>query len=565
MKRRKIVSLALVGSVALTGLVGCGPREVEKEPINENATQLEVATFNGALGDEWLYALKARFEKAYENVSFETGKMGVQVSIDTDKKYAGGSLVSTITSDDADVYFTEEVNYYDFVLGAQGNSYLKDISEIVTGNIPGEEKSIEDKMNSTAASYFKTNGKYYAIPFYESYSGITYDIDLFQSKGFYLKGDAANGYEALKLGGAYQFVGEGQFVDGKTTQILSYGPDGEYGTSDDGLPATYTEFFAMMDYMKGKEVIPFVWSGNFPGYFSSFLTAMWADHEGETGVINSITLDGVTEELVDLSTGTPYFYTQENITTENGYLMAKQEGKYYALQFADKILSSSEYYYSLSTNESFTHTQAQDEFIASVPSPNKKPIAMLIEGTFWFNEASSSFASYAKKYGSQYGENRNLGFMPLPKATNSDFGDASFLSIKNTACMVNALTDVPMDALKAFIQFAHTDYSLSEFTSLVNLPRGFSYEMDSEHTMTAFAKSVYDLHAKSEIIFPYSSSEIFRKNVNVFHMETGIWNSKIDTNYIYPLNAMKAGSDKTPEDYFSGLSTYLESAWTTLR
>ena len=66
-------------------------------------TNITVGTYNGGVGKPWLEAAAKRFEKAYEEVSFEEGKTGVAVRV-TDAKagtyYENGSL-------DSDVFFTE--------------------------------------------------------------------------------------------------------------------------------------------------------------------------------------------------------------------------------------------------------------------------------------------------------------------------------------------------------------------------------------------------------------------------------------------------------------------------
>ena len=72
---KKIFSLGLVSFVSFS-VMGC-VRGGEK--VNEEQTQLYVATFEGGFGTGWMDTLAERFEKKYANVSFEEGKMGVQV------------------------------------------------------------------------------------------------------------------------------------------------------------------------------------------------------------------------------------------------------------------------------------------------------------------------------------------------------------------------------------------------------------------------------------------------------------------------------------------------------
>lgn len=569
---KKVLAMVVVLVVACCAFfTGCtNATQTGSNRENENATLIKVGNFDGGIGDEWLYALKKRFEDAYKDVSFEEGKMGVEVSITTDKKFIATSYSTSIASEDYDIIFTERFNYNDWVTGNGGKGYLKDISAIINDTIPGEEKSIAQKIDSTVLDFYNRDGAVYAIPFWESYYGISYDIDLFKDKGFYLRGDANNNYKAIKTNGEYSFVGPNKFAaDGTTTEDLSYGPDGKHGTYDDGLPATYEEFYAMMDYMVANGVTPFVWAGKYPGYFSMFLTSLWVNHNGADEVIASFDLENESARLIDIENGVATEAIKSEINTDNGYLMAKQSGKYYALKFAEKVLSNSDYYYHLSTNEEFTHTAAQDEFIVSVPSTSKQAIGMLVEGAYWFNEASDTLETCGKRYGSEYGVSRNVGFMPLPAATEENIGKGALPVSVSTAMFVNAnVADSEMEVIKAFIQFAHTDYSLSEFTSLTNVPLGYDYELNTEMSYKPFAKSLYEVRDSSQIVYPYSKSTIFLKNQgSIYDMETGIWSSTVGgTPYRYPLNAMKLGSEHfSAETYFDGMLTFLQDSWASIQ
>ena len=65
------------------------------------------------------------------------------------------------------------------------------------------------------------------------------------------------------------------------------------------------------------------------------------------------------------------------------------------------------------------HTDAQEEYLMSIRRPlGSNQIAMLVEGSWWeneakpvFNEMAESYNTPSRKYG--YGE-RRFGIMPLP-------------------------------------------------------------------------------------------------------------------------------------------------------
>jgi len=159
--------------------VSCGGAN-KKDPTK---TYLYVYNFDGGIGTEWLYNAASRFEKLYAGESFEAGKTGVKIEIGP-----GKATLDTISKSPYNVFFSENVFYNDFI----ANGKVLDITDIVrnplsdvkgceeTGNI--EKKLFEDQ----AAALTALNGKYYFLPHYECYPGISYDRDLFNKKSFFI-------------------------------------------------------------------------------------------------------------------------------------------------------------------------------------------------------------------------------------------------------------------------------------------------------------------------------------------------------------------------------------------
>ena len=110
------------------------------------------------------------------------------------------------------------------------------------------------KLNQQQQDNLAVDGKYYALPHYETYMGVSYDVSLFESKLLYFSANPDNGNNG--------------FITSKTEK-RSMGPDGKTGVQngidyslDDGLPSTYEEFFKLCDYMVVRNVTPFVWPGS---------------------------------------------------------------------------------------------------------------------------------------------------------------------------------------------------------------------------------------------------------------------------------------------------------------
>ncbi|MFR6640367.1 MAG: hypothetical protein ACLUSP_02670 [Christensenellales bacterium] len=57
--------------------------------------------------------------------------------------------------------------------------------------------------------------------------------------------------------------------------------DGKPNTDDDGLPATYDEFFALCDKMKSEGVTPICWNGLAVEYLTDFAKSLAADYDGK--------------------------------------------------------------------------------------------------------------------------------------------------------------------------------------------------------------------------------------------------------------------------------------------
>ena len=421
LRRLAVLVLSLCVSLGvLTGCVGTGGGDsINPEPIDQTKSQLNVFNFNGGFGNDWLYAARSRFEEMYKDTEFERGKKGVQIRI-TAEKANGATWEKDLPNSNQEVIFAEVVNYKEFV--AKG--LILDITDIVKENLNekyGENKAIKDKLTPQQVAYYKHNGKYYGIPHYASYFGITYDIELFDEELLYFAqtshGDSSAGRFAQSL-----------------TETRSAGPDGKPGTNDDGLPATYADFFVLCDYMYSLGIKPLTFAGNVRDkYLPALALSLAADYEGLTQFQLAYTFSGTAENLVSSFDGAnPVVANKEvRIDSSNGYEVFAQSGRYYGLSFLEKIVKNDKYVYNVQRNynNTYTHINAQKDYIGSKKKSGQR-IAMLIDGCFWESEATEEFDKLGQQYPSDMGKmQRRFGFMPLPKATSDKVYDGNKITL----------------------------------------------------------------------------------------------------------------------------------------
>ena len=552
---KKIIALVGATTFLCGAFAGCngGPATGGvTEKIDESKTQLYVSVFNGGIGTEWMTGIEKAFEEANKNICFEPGtdKMGVQIiatpSADNGKKISTNGLAGY--SDE--VFFTEIIPYYEW---AQ-KGMIADISDVVESVAANGEGTIESKLSEQQQSKLTAvDGKYYALPHYETFMGVSYDVDLFETKMLYFSANPENGNNG--------------FVTSKT-EARSMGPDGKTGVEngvdysiDDGLPSTYEEFFKLCDYMLVRNVTPFVWTGSHAtGYTHYLLEAVFNAYSTKTEMSLPLTMDSGEESIRVISgfdaSGNP---TIENVQVdeESGYHVFQQAGRYYALNFLENILSKKDYYYTLSTNSTFSHYNAQEQFIYS--SLENKPIAMLIDGTWWTNEADEAFERSVASYGSR-AENRRFAWMPLPrKATAADTVGEEYAmkdALRSYAFINGNVKDAnKLKLAKEFLKFCYSDAALQEFTVATGVPKGVKYSLTNEQKngLSYYAQNIWSYKNSYEVVYNLSDNKIFMNDENAFVAD--VWTTTVDgTDYLYPYSAFRSTTaNVTAAEYFKGM------------
>lgn len=554
--KKKITSVVLALSVcsSLGSFASC-KFDDGIEQIDTSKTQLYVQNFDGGFGSDWLWSLKEKYEKAHAEDVYEKGKKGVQIML-SNAKILAGDLEKNIMEASEEVFFTQN---FDCLFDYIARDFLLDISDIVTEKLPGENRSIEDKMTEQQKDFLcvdytnSGNGKYYAIPHYSVYTGIIYDIDLFENEGLYLLDD-----------GTYSVPGA--FNDGKymASGRLSTGPDGKYETYDDGLPATYEEFFALCDYMVNKSITPFNWLGKGGDwYLSDVRLSMYADYEGIEQMSLNYNLNGTAKNLISVDENNNITkLPNTNITPQNAYELSMQAGQYYSIDFMSKIKTNTSYHNANKTGSmTYTHLQAQSDFLYS--SYKKAPIAMLIDGAWWENEATDTFK--AMEQFSLGKMDRRFGLMPFPKATQDKVGERFTVYDGKMAygVIAKATPSYKHELAKDFLQFCYTDENLAEFSEMTNSFRDLDYTLTDAQIskLSSFGKSMYDIKVSKtmDIVYPLSDNVDFLSNMGTFTYG-------IDQTYTdgYVVNISTYLGKMSPADMIKAQKEYRISIWDNL-
>lgn len=566
MKLRNFLSCVLGTLLAAAGCVSfaaCNTTGGGDEQIDPNRTQIYVYNFYGGYGSDWLSALKARFEERQKDTSWEEGKTGVQVIIKNSKDAITG-ISSQILANREEVYFTEYAYYYTLL----GEGVLGDITEAVTEPLSeyGETRSVVDKFSNEQRSYYGVQDEdgtlhYYGVPHYAGYSGLIYNVDLFEEEGYYFAKTPSDGTR------------DGMFVDRYNTE-RSAGPDGVEGTFDDGLPATYEEFFILCDYIADGGTTPVTWNGyDYHHYLNNLVQALQADYEGLDQTMLDYTLNGVAKTLASVSGGNVTIRDAVTVSDSDAWQLASQAGKYYGLYFLEQLVKNDKYHNDLAFNSTFSHLNAQEDFLYAGNDGRTKPAAMLCDGVWWEMEAKETFNTMVVSKGDSYSKyNRNFAFMPLPKATQEKVVEAAaagedarytlYDGIYSLCFMKANVEEWKKPLILDFIRFANTDQSLVEFTTVTNTVKALDYSLDDDDLaqLTPFGRSLVQLKAASQIVYPYSTNETYTQNQTFFQTHEQFRSTVGNSSYQWPAQAMHE-NNVTAADYFAGMLTYYRNNW----
>ncbi len=536
-KKTMRISALCMAVIASCGVMSAcrrsGNSGTQNKPVNEDATQFYVGLGTNGL-DDWLNVATKKFEEKYADVVFEEGKKGVQVWYQFHEKFLNTETLPLNYTNYQEKFIITESFAYEKIskVALDITDWVTEplsVSPIENVAITEETVSIADKMLPQYKEYYGKGETYYAVPAQEATIGIVYDIDLFDKEGLYFANDEAEAIYPYECENVYTGqTATYNFVDvGYMKSDLSYGPDGQAGTYDDGMPATYEEFFALCEYMSREFGIePIRWSGKTQSYVTEVLNALACDFENEEFLLNT-KLDGTASNLVQFDpNGKIRFENGEPVTAstqisgENGYELTAQKGYYYALKFLEALMKSDYYDKDLCTKGTETHTTTQTKYLLSKQSGTMKTIAMLVEGSWWQGEASGTFTDMAAKYGDEWSaKKRNFGYMPMPKYSKEYVGtkQSTAMAFDSTAFVTKDATEVEKTISQLFLKEMLSNDGLYDFTSTIGQVRPYDMTLtDAQYdALTGFGKSNYNLHMNTNIRFKPTYHSYYVKNPSI--------------------------------------------------
>lgn len=520
------IACAVLAAAMPFAMMACGPTGGEViDSVDKTKIQLNVFSYNGGVGSEWLDKVITRFEADYKDATFSNGRTGVQVLPSKTKSDA----FSNMSTNNNHVIFSEVGNYSQLVT----QKSVFDISDIMDKPLneltkTTDTKTLKSKMyDETIDFYSFSGGKIYALPHYSFFSTFTYNKQLLTDKNLYFAKD-------------YDVNGDldSKFIH-SASEDKSCGPDGIYGTDDDGLPATYTELFDLFNMMKNKNVTPITWAGGemvSGGYVNYLLNNVYLSLAGKDQARLNYTFDSKdkTITIVEKFEGGKAVTKEEKITADNYKKLNSELAKYQAIKVVDTILDNALWQSGDCDSTTTTMLSTQQNYIESYNGGT--PIAMIVEGSYWYNEADNAgYIEDTKNRFTDFDAKNNYQILPLPRVYEGTYkdvegkevGKAVYADQADSLAVINAniAGDKELVELaKTFLAYCYTDESLKEFTETTRVTRSLKYDVDV-NKLDAWGKAVWNYTKAADLLLPYSSNSLYLNNrtQQSMHIANDFW------------------------------------------
>jgi hypothetical protein len=492
--------------------------------------EIKVKNFGGGPGNVWLEEAAERFAQLKLNEPYGD-KTGVYIKYES----TFNQNTSAMANDSTSIFFDERMSD-PYALATNGDGLLLNLDSIVTDEtrVGG---SLESKIFDAAKGGITGNdGSYYALPHYDFYAGIVYNRSTFADLGAYF---AAEDEESIR---SYSCkYGNANFIDDIDAK-KSVGPDGKENTNDDGLPCSLDEFIILCDYIKKEsegDVSPITVSGKYYNYYPEYLLmGLWSSIAGPEQMRNYYNCSGEIEVVERDANGNLQF-TDENLFQgisyvkkpktkmvtmspdgKDGWMGNDMAAKYYAYAMLDVI--EAEGFFSKTATSGDDHWTSQMDLYMDGKA-GRQNAAMLIEGSYWYNESNENggFDAYER----YVGKNRNeldVAWMSLPTSIYAEGAvgrDACFLDVGLAYTMVNKNVEANPALKQAcldFVAFCYTEQELRNFTAKTGITRAISYELSDtdKQKMSKYALRLWeerDNENGSNIVAWSGSTEIFKQ------------------------------------------------------
>ncbi len=578
---KKILTLLLCLILSFS-MVACGTNgDSDGGEIGDKVT-LDFFIYDAGLGSQWLEKANERFMAKNAKTAYGD-KEGVFCRINK-----GSPSLASMATDGYHVYFMEWVEP---VSGMVKTGNLLNINDIVTEKYDtrdGELVSIEDKMFPEYKKFAQAdNGEYYAIPYTEVYAGLTYDRKLFNEGGYYFAQPDKDGtvFQSKLLGQTFKFIKRNDNAS-KTC-----GPDGEYGTVDDGLPSSTVELVVLWERMLSRGVQPVQLSGKYLNYANFFLDGLMTSLQGEEEAWATYGFEGKMDVVVGYK-DEPIFgnidYIKKpivktvEITEEQGYYTTWSVAKYYALALLE-IIEREGFFTLKNALKTYSHIDCQQDFIYSGYGENDK-IGMLIEASYWYNESTirNNFLYWETLFEEK---DRDIQWMSLPvnlenpvtgedKMADTSVGvqeslkgeRATLIDTSRGAIVFNSRCEkdpAVMSAVKDWIKFFHTDEELSLFTIDAGMARPLVYQVKDEHKegWNKFYTSLWELRKNCYVLRFNGDNKTFDNHTSFFArgFQDGAFSCHTS---LSPMEEFRAGNHWTKDAFEYGMRK--KDSWKTM-
>lgn len=580
---KKALLSFVMATTTIFSAAGCGRGggdDVDNVDIDTTKSQLFLRYYNGGVNRVWIDDVVSQFEKDYADVSFEKGKKGVQIIKDFDKSGVGANAIEKNVNQ---VFILVGVEYYDYASAG----VMMDISDVVKDSAvlsPNEKENvtIESKLRDSQKDFYQLDrgdgSKYYALPFFESFMNLVYNVSVFESKKLYF---------AQGTDGVTSTWSEDELKSSKVEELFvkrasdpkSLGPDGRTGvidgidySADDGLPATYDDFQALLTCMVRRNVIPFIWNATSTDYLTGLANEVWANNEGAEQFMINMSLNGTATNLLDLDASGNVQYNQDGspkmrdaieITPSNAYELHSQKGLLDAIEFVKIMMSSSDYRYRESFKMDFRSTQRYFLNGNEEGLTNGKDIAMMVEGTWWNSEARSDYASEEDRHS----EDRKYAVMPLPKSDVSQVGEKNTkVSERQSMIFINRYcADYAIPIAKAFVSYLHSDRVMNIFSKDTDMLRALNYELteDTLNGMSYFGRNNYELSRSenTDIIEWLPTTDTAKRNSALLSWESYSFSTASGVKNPYLFYFEESNAKVTPAQYLKDIYTNYKNSW----
>ena len=504
---RKIwkTAVSLMCLMTVCSSVACGPTLTPNEQNSGNSGRLysiKVAVSNAGFGLEWARKLANDYNELNADSDY-----GIEI-IDYGIKWADSVVSDLKSGTDNQIY----INAGTEITSAIYQDYLEDLSDILDDKVDGESGgTLQDKIRNYdlwKSTYSKYGEGVYAMPYSSAVVGMVIDHKEFIDNGWYLFA-GVNDKEALTAQGVtFTETSSGLAFVSSTTdigykegdRILTAGKDGKYGTYDDGQPQTYQEFNDMLKRIS-LTAKPFICGGGVADYIDHIFNSIFAQYAGveDYATFYDYNSDG---KEVSLAGG-----VKEIITVDNGYKVYQMEALTKAYEVVDYWFDytsgvAADYAHPACRNTSASQYDTQNLFLLGYKGATSNPkSAIMIEGTWWENEATAMFNSLDNVNRGK--GDREYRFLMLP-TFDGQKDTKSCLSTGSTGVMVvkKDSNEERLNETKKFLKFLLKEESLRTITEMTGDILGYKYELTAENRakMTPFQYQTFDLYQDSENI-----------------------------------------------------------------